>query len=152
MNKKNKADLSELLDIQDPFLMIDAYELIEAGQSAIGVKHLDAQDWFFQCHLPKSGVMPGTMQIEGMLQTLVLLIYDSFPHGENRALVNEIKVKLLSTITVKSSTEIKYEARIISMRRGICKGEVKGFREGELICSGEFTYASPHLMATPKLT
>ncbi|RZG08256.1 hypothetical protein EXT48_04000 [Pseudoalteromonas sp. CO348] len=150
MMMKTAEQISTALNITAPFLMIDNYELIEKGKTAIATKSISVDDWFFECHLPKSGVMPGTLQIEGMLQTLVLLIYDSFEHGEHRAYVNNINVKLMKAVTVTTCSELRYEATILSMRRGICKGEVIALCDGTKICAGTFSYASPHLMAVPK--
>ena len=60
---KTAEQISTALDITAPFLMIDNYELIEKGKTAIATKSISVDDWFFECHLPKSGVMPGTLQI-----------------------------------------------------------------------------------------
>ncbi len=151
MSKKTKEQISAQLDITDPFLMIDNFTLIEKGVNATASKFISPDNWFFKSHLPKSGVMPGTLQIEGMLQTLVLLIYDSFEHAEHRAFVNDMKVKLTSAITCSECTEIRYEATLLSMRRGISKGAVVGYCGNKKMCVGEFSYASPHLMVIPKI-
>lgn len=147
MNKLAREEIAKLLDITDPFLMIDQFEIIEQGKQALATKILGKDDWYFQSHLPKSQVMPATLQIEGMLQTLVLLIYKSIEHGEHRAFINDIQVKLLAPVTPKSN--IDYHATLLSTRRGITKGEVIGRSDAKMVCKGEFAYASPHLMALP---
>lgn len=127
--------------------MIDRFEIVESGRLARATKDLTDQDWFFDCHLPKSRVMPATLQIEGMLQTLVLLIYDQHPHGDHRSFVTDVAVKLISAATPGQS--IVYQAELQSARRGIAKGIVTGTSGGRLLCRGEFRYASPHLMVLP---
>ncbi|HCV01472.1 MAG TPA: hypothetical protein DG048_02405 [Pseudoalteromonas sp.] len=148
--KKTLDQISLVLDITSPFLMIDNYELIERKKSALATKSISESDWFFGCHLPKSRIMPGTLLTEGMLQTLALLIYDSFDHGEHRTFVNDINVKLTKSVTASDFSSLRYEALILSMRRGICKGEVTGSSDGTVICSGVFSYVSPHLMTLPQ--
>ena len=127
--------------------MIDEYEEIEKGQSARSKKILNDDDWFFQCHLPESKVMPATLQIEGMLQTLVLLLYETIDHGDLPALITDINVKILSSVL--PCQDIIYEALLMSFRRGITKGSVVGRINNKVLCKGEFSYASPHLMPLP---
>lgn len=137
-----------MLDIQPPYLMIDSFEIIEKGAKAKALKKLTDADWFFSCHLPKTQIMPATLQIEGMLQTLVLLIYASVEHGDQRAFITDIQVKILSAAVPEQ--DIEYEAELLSSKRGVSKGTVVGRSLGKVVCKGSFTYASPHLMIVPK--
>lgn len=144
----SREEISVRLDITEPFLMIDTFEMVEPGSMARATRDLAAEDWFFKCHLPASQVMPATLQIEGMLQTMVLLIYSSVDHGAHRSFITNVNVRLLSA--AKPGCAMTYEARLVSFQRGIAKGEVTGTSEGKLMCRGEFSYASPHLMAAPR--
>ena len=146
--KLERAEISRRLDITDPFLMIDSFEETEPGKRARATKKLSEKDWFFDCHLPRSRVMPATLQIEGMLQTMVLLIYAAADHGEHRSFVTNVDVRLVAA-GIPDQT-ITYEATLTAFKRGIAKGEVTGSAEGSVVCRGAFTYASPHLMAIPK--
>lgn len=143
-----REQIAARLDITEPFLMIDTFEVLVPGRVARATRQLDADDWFFKCHLPASQVMPATLQIEGMLQTLVLLIYSSIDHGAHRSFVTDVNVRLLST--VKPGQTITYDARVVSFRRGVAKGEVTGTTDGKATCRGDFGYASPHLLAAPR--
>lgn len=143
----SREDIAERLDITDPFLMIDTFEVTEPGAAARATRSLDSGDWYFAAHLPREQVMPATLQIEGMLQTLVLLIYDAVEHGAHRAFITHVDVKLVSA--AKPEHDIVYDARLISFRRGIARGEVTGSSDGQPLCRGAFTYASPHLMGAP---
>ncbi len=141
--------LSDALEITEPFLMIDSFRLSEDGSLGYGKKSLTAQDWFFDCHLKTQMVMPATLQIEGMLQTMVMLIYQTFEHGKARSFITDIDVKVLNA--AKPGIDIEYEAKILRFRRGIFKGEVTGKSNERTICKGVFSYASPHLISAPKI-
>ena len=141
--------LSKTLDITEPFLMIDSFKLSENGVVGYGLKSLMAEDWFFDCHLPSQMVMPATLQIEGMLQTMVMLIYQTADHGKARSFITDIDVKLFNAVS--PGVNIEYEAKIFMARRGIFKGKVIGKSNEQTICKGAFSYASPHLMNTPKI-
>ena len=140
--------LSKALEITEPFLMIDSFRLLEDSAIGYGSKNLTAEEWFFDCHLRSQMVMPATLQIEGMLQTMVMLIYQTVDHGKARSFITNIDVKVLNS--AKPGTDIGYEAKILSTKRGIFKGEVIGKSNELVICKGVFSYASPHLMSVPK--
>ena len=142
------TEISDLLEISDPFLMIDGFDLIEEGKSGRGTKVLAEDDWYFRCHLPSVQAMPATLLIEGMLQSMVSLIYMTVDHGANRSFVTDIQTKLSSGGA--PGMKMTYDAELISFRRGIAKGEVTGSSNEKLICWGAFSYASPHLMVAPK--
>jgi len=141
--------LSKALEITEPFLMIDSFKLLQNGAVGYGSKNLTGEEWFFGCHLPSQMVMPASLQIEGMLQTMVMLIYQTEDHGKARSFITDIDVKVLNA--AKPGTDIEYEAKILRARRGIFKGEVIGKSNEQVICKGVFSYASPHLMSTPKI-
>ena len=95
MKRKNNFNYKELIDCANgklfgegnaklpspPMLMFDRIVDINENQGIFKrgfVKaELDVKDdlWFFKCHLQRELAMPGTLQIEAMLQTLVLTIY-----------------------------------------------------------------------------
>ncbi|WP_269622658.1 FabA/FabZ family ACP-dehydratase [Prochlorococcus marinus] len=149
--KFTKPIISDQLDILEPFLLIDSIKIDIANQKAIAKRAIDHNDWFFSCHLPKTQVMPATLIIEGMLQTMAMLIYKSIDHKFNRAYIVDIRSKLLASITPKDK-EIIYTATLISSKRGITKGYVDAKYKDEKKSEGNFIYASPHLMNIPSNT
>lgn len=144
----NQDELAARLGINPPFLMIDSYQEIEQGERAIATKQTSQSDWWFACHLPAQQVMPGTLLVEGMLQTLVFLIYNSNSAIRNPAFITNMKVKIHSA--VKPGVVIQYTATLNKIRRGIAFGAVRADANKQMICSGEFEYAVPDLMQLPK--
>jgi 3-hydroxymyristoyl/3-hydroxydecanoyl-(acyl carrier protein) dehydratase len=78
----SKKEIAKKLHITAPFLMIEKFIMLSENK-AESVLFTNKNDWFFQCHLPKEQVMPATLIVEAMLQTLVLLIYETFPHSQS---------------------------------------------------------------------
>lgn len=142
-----RNQISKRLNIIDPFLMIDEINIDLNSNKAVSLKNLTKEDWFYSCHMPNSPVMPATLQIEGMLQTLVILIYSISKDDVSVAYIADAKTKFHSRVF--SQNFINYHAELIHDRRGIFKGEVIGKYGEEKICEGEFTYASPNLMIVP---
>ncbi len=141
------GDLIRLLDITPPFLCIDSVEVNLSEMTAKGIQKLDKKDWFFDCHLPSKKVMPATLIVEGMLQTLASLIYSCENHLGLLSLITDINVKIKES--AKPETELEYHATLLSNRRGIIKGQVKVLSNGNLIGSGSFEYATPELLIVP---
>ena len=140
--------ISKYLDISPPFLMIDYVKKIIPGESAYSIKKLNIDNWFFQCHMQKEPIMPGTLQIEAMLQTLVLIIYTMDGHKGKYSYISDIKTKLITKVSPGNKLEIFADLK--SYNRGIAKGIATGIINNNTICSGEFTFYSPHDMPIPR--
>jgi len=144
----NIAELAKYLEITQPFLMIDYVDSLIPGKSAHGVKKLSQDDWYFNCHLKREMAMPGTLQIEAMLQTLVMTIYTIDGHKGKLSFITQINTKLISKISPGPNLEIF--ADLLSFNRGISKGVAVGKINNVTVCQGKFTFVSPHEL--PRLT
>jgi 3-hydroxyacyl-[acyl-carrier-protein] dehydratase len=145
----NTDEIINYLEITPPFLMIDHVEKIVPGKSCYAIKKLKHEDWFFNCHLEKEKLMPGVLQIEAMLQTLVLAIYTMEGHKGKLSFVTDVSTKLLSKVSPDSQLDIY--ADLLSYKRGIAKGFVKTKVNNIKVCEGEFTLISPHDMPVPRI-
>jgi 3-hydroxyacyl-[acyl-carrier-protein] dehydratase len=70
----DRARIMQMIPHRDPFLMIDQVLEIRAGHSAIGVKHVSPDEYYFKGHFPQRPVMPGVLIIEAMAQTAAVLV------------------------------------------------------------------------------
>ena len=145
----NIDQITKYLEITPPFLMIDYIKEIIPGKSARGVKKLTEDDWFFKCHMERELAMPGTLQIEAMLQTLVLTIYTMEGHEGKFSYISHINTKLLSKISPGNQFDIY--ADLLSYKRGIATGAAVGKINDLKVCQGEFTFISPHDMPRPEV-
>lgn len=70
-------DLSEIQNLiphRYPFLLIDKVTDVHLGESAVGVKNVSLNEWFFQGHFPEHPIMPGVLIIEALAQTAATLV------------------------------------------------------------------------------
>jgi 3-hydroxyacyl-[acyl-carrier-protein] dehydratase len=75
--------LFDLLPHRSPFLMVDRLTEVCLGESAVGIKNVTFNEWFFQGHFPQKPVMPGVMIIEALAQTAgALVIHTLKTRGE----------------------------------------------------------------------
>ncbi|MDE2229348.1 MAG: 3-hydroxyacyl-ACP dehydratase FabZ [Alphaproteobacteria bacterium] len=70
----DRVRIMQMIPHRDPFLMIDQVVDIRAGHSAIGVKHVSGDEYYFKGHFPQRPVMPGVLIIEAMAQTAAVLV------------------------------------------------------------------------------
>lgn len=82
MESNNPSEISldqikRLLPHRAPMLMVDRLINVISGESAVGIKTISDDEWYFQGHFPQKPVMPGVMIIEALAQTAAALAMHS---------------------------------------------------------------------------
>ena len=68
-----------------PFLMIDRVVDVVADRTAVGIKNVSINEYFFEGHVPGHAVMPGVLLIEAMAQTAaVFVVHTLGPDAEGK--------------------------------------------------------------------
>jgi 3-hydroxyacyl-[acyl-carrier-protein] dehydratase len=81
----DRARIMRMIPHRDPFLLIDKVIDARAGKSAVGIKQVTGQEYFFKGHFPQRPVMPGVLIIEAMAQTAaVLVVHTLGPDSEGK--------------------------------------------------------------------
>jgi 3-hydroxyacyl-[acyl-carrier-protein] dehydratase len=70
----NAQEIKELIPHRYPFLLIDRIEEVKLGVSAVGIKNVSLNEWYFQGHFPNHPILPGVLIIEAMAQTAAALV------------------------------------------------------------------------------
>ena len=90
--------------------------------------------------------MPGTLQIEAMLQTLILTLYTLDTHNKKLSFVKNINSNLISKI--KPGNILYIYSVLSSYKRGIAKGKSHIEINKKIVSEGEFLLVSPHELMT----
>jgi 3-hydroxyacyl-[acyl-carrier-protein] dehydratase len=77
--------MMQMIPHRYPFLMIDRVVDVVPDHSAVGVKNVSINEYFFQGHFPGHAVMPGVLLIEAMAQTAaVFVVHTLGPEAEGK--------------------------------------------------------------------
>ena len=77
--------IMQMIPHRDPFLMVDEVIDLVPAQSAVGVKHVSADEYYFRGHFPQRPIMPGVLIIETMAQTAaIVVVYTLGPAFEGK--------------------------------------------------------------------
>ena len=83
----NLNSIKKLIPHRKPMLMIDKVTSIIPFVSAIGVKDIQNNEFFFDGHFPKRPIMPGVFIIEALAQTASVLVMHSLSLKYNKKFV-----------------------------------------------------------------
>lgn len=145
--KKRELNSKELLDYQpnrDLFLMIDYVTQVIPGKLANGYKFFSHDEWFFPIHFPGHPNVPGALQLEAMAQMLTVAI-TTLP-GNKGKIAHAISHKVKYRKEIVPGDKLQIETKVLSWKRGICKGLGKGIVAGEIACEAEMIITIPDIL------
>ena len=67
-------EILRLLPHRFPMLLVEKLVDVVPGESAVGIKNVSINEWYFQGHFPQKPVMPGVLIIEAMAQTAAAMV------------------------------------------------------------------------------
>lgn len=115
-----------------PFLLIDRVTKVMPGKYAKGYKNMTNNEWYMPVHFEGCPNMPGALQIETMAQMLTVALTTT--EGMEGKEVHSYKHNATFYIPVTPGDRLDMEAVVLSFKRGLCKGNVKGYVDGQLAC------------------
>ena len=140
-----KKELSKLIRISDPFLMIDKIVNLIPGQSGTAIKNIGKEEWFYKSHFTDEPVMPGTLQVEAMLQTIVAIVYSN-PDMKNKKNCLITKAATNFYPKINAVGELKIEAKIVKNDRGAIEAKAIVFFNNKKSSDGLYKYFNPEML------
>lgn len=139
----NGEELKKYQPNRYPFLLIDRITEVLPGQYANGYKNVTNNEWYIPVHFPGDPNMPGCLQVEAMAQILTVAILTM--DGLEGKIVHGYKHAGTFHREITPGDRLDMYAKILSFKRGLCYGSVKGYVENELACELESTIIIPDI-------
>ena len=139
MKELNKKKIISLTKITKPFLMVDSIKNILNLKSARGIKKINKNLWFFNCHFINQPMMPGTLIEEAILQTIVATLYSSKKFKDKTCLITSCKTNFYSKVDKPTILNINIKILKITKLKVETTAIVKNHKNIK-IASGNYNY------------
>jgi 3-hydroxyacyl-[acyl-carrier-protein] dehydratase len=122
-----------------PFLLVDRVVEIRTFQSAVGIKAVSMNEWFFQGHFPADPIMPGVLLIEAMAQTAAVLAVAGLGPGHEGHPVYFMSIDgARFRRPVRPGDLLRIEIVVLRSKMGVWKFGGKVLADGALAAEAEF--------------
>ena len=115
------------------------------GKYAKGYKNFTYNEWFFPAHFEDEPNVPGFVQVETLTQVF-LMTFLTMPENKGKKTgfvsVNNAKFKK----KIIPGDKLEMVAELESYRRGLAKGKVRGYVDGEQANEVELVVSIPEIM------
>ena len=135
-----KDEIKKIIPQREPFLMIDKVEEYVPGESAIALKEVKEDEYYFKGHFPGNPIMPGVLIVESLAQTGAVAILSMEENKGKNALFGGID-KLRFKKQVVPGDTLRLEVKIIKKKGPIGIGEAVATVDGKIVAKGELTFA-----------
>ena len=135
----NIAEIMKSLPHRYPFLLVDRVLELVPKERIVAIKNVTMNEPQFPGHFPNHPVMPGVLMIEALAQTAGLLAFKSGGQeiGPNSVVyfvgIDGARFKR----PVVPGDQIRMEANVLRLTRGIWKFAVKATVDGQVACEAE---------------
>ncbi len=80
--RKKWEELFHRLSYPFPTLMVDRVEEVEREKKIKAIKWITANEFYLAGHFPGQPIVPGVLTLEGMIQSALILVGESFSRGK----------------------------------------------------------------------
>ncbi|MBI4864229.1 MAG: 3-hydroxyacyl-ACP dehydratase FabZ [Candidatus Riflebacteria bacterium] len=124
------------------FYLLDRVTECEPGKLARGVKNVTLSEDFLDEHFAGIPIMPGTLILEGLAQLSGYLLARTAspdaPHKHKAVLSMVEKAKFRQV--VRPGDQLKFEARLVTIRDDSGKVDASATVEGEVVVSAQLVF------------
>ncbi len=134
----NQEEIMKILPHRDNMLLIDEAELRDGV--AYGKKTITGDEWFLKGHFPENPVVPGVILCEILGQSACVLL-SSEADGESTTPFFTGLDKVRFKNPVRPNDTFETECKLIKSKGVFYWAEGKGYVNGKLCVSAEFSFA-----------
>lgn len=134
--------IKKILPQRYPFLLIDKVVELEPGKKAVAIKNVSINDGFFVGHFPGNPIMPGTLIIEAMAQTSIVLYYSAYKEDLKKRpdyYLGSVKARFKNPVV--PGDQLRLQAHTEKILPSGAFVNVKAFVEDKEIAEAELIFA-----------
>lgn len=133
--------IMEMIPHRYPFLMIDRVDEVVSNESAVGIKNVTMNEYYFKGHFPTQPVVPGVLIIEAMAQTAAVLVVETLgPDAEGKLVYFMTIDNARFRRPVGPGDQLRVHVQKQQNRRNVWKFKGEAKVDGTLVA--EATYAA----------
>jgi 3-hydroxyacyl-[acyl-carrier-protein] dehydratase len=132
--------IEKIIPHRYPFLLVDRIIEIDEGKSAVGIKNVTANEWFFEGHFPGHKVMPGVLIVEALAQVAAVTLLKGMDAAGKTPLFGGIESMRFRKPVVPGD-QLRLEFTLDKLRGPIGKGHVRATVDGKLAAEGTISFA-----------
>ncbi|PAB58277.1 3-hydroxyacyl-ACP dehydratase FabZ [Anaeromicrobium sediminis] len=136
----NNIEIQKIIPHRYPFLLVDKITEMEVGKRAVGIKNVTINEPFFQGHFPGNPIMPGVLIVEALAQVGAVSVLSMEENKGKLAMFTGIEGAKFRRQVVPGDT-LRLEVEMVSMRRGMGKGEAVAYVGDEVACKATIKFA-----------
>ncbi|TCO78816.1 3-hydroxyacyl-ACP dehydratase FabZ [Marinisporobacter balticus] len=136
----NNIEIQKIIPHRYPFLLVDKIIEMEPGKKAVGIKNVTINEPFFQGHFPGKPIMPGVLLIEALAQVGAVAVLSMEEYKGKLAVLTGIENVKFRRQVVPGDT-LKLEVEMVTLRRGMGKGEAVAYVGDEVACKATIKFA-----------
>lgn len=138
MENMDISRIMQCLPHRYPFLLVDRVLEIVPHERIVAIKNVSMNEPHFPGHFPNHPVMPGVLMVEALAQTAGLLAYTSGAEVGASSVIYFVGIDgARFKRPVVPGDQLRMEAHILKVTRGIWKFAAKATVEGQLACEAE---------------
>jgi 3-hydroxyacyl-[acyl-carrier-protein] dehydratase len=138
MNSLKKNKIKNLIKISGNLLMLDEIISYKIGKEIYAKKKLSKNEWFYKIHLTNRPLMPGILQSEAMLQSIVSLLYLDKRYKLSDILIFNSKCTFFSEIN--GGQTLKIISNILQIKDKFVKASSVIKINNKIMSKGEFIF------------
>ena len=135
----NIEEIKKLIPHRDPFLCVDACEIIIPGDHGKSEKLFSTNEYFFKGHFPDNPIVPGVIIIEAMAQTAGIVVSYKLKEFKEKSVLFMSVNKAKFRKPIRPNEKVSFEVKFLNSVRDVYKFEGTCYKEDIKVSEAEFS-------------